>query len=75
MTAGYDNALSLSCIEESDISTLEEHVEEKLRGLIEQSSFYKHVKPFKCLPGHIKTLNTLRVKAEQFIASKKKTKF
>lgn len=75
MTAGYDNALSLSCIEESDISTLEAHVEEKLRGLIEQSSSYRDVKPFKFLPGHIKTLNTLRVKAEQFIASKKNQNF
>lgn len=73
ISAGYDNAIPLSNLDEDDIVILEAHTTTKLKELIKKNSLYSEVEPFQFLPGHKKTILNLRVKAEQFLENKKKT--
>lgn len=59
ISAGYDNALSISDLNECDIDILQPHVQDKLKDLLSQSNVYKDSEQFVFLPGHKKTLFSL----------------
>lgn len=70
ISAGYDNALSISDLNEDDIQILEQHATEN-SNIIGESNLYSTDGPFRFLPGHKKTLYTLRRKAEDFLKQSK----
>lgn len=74
ISAGYDNALSISDLNECDIDILQPHVQDKLKDLLSQSNVYKDCEQFVFLPGHKKTLFSLRDKAKEFVEQKKQSK-
>lgn len=66
---GYNDPISLSGINEQEIETIEQFVNDNLHTLSEQ---YSCLKPFVFLPGHKKLLIGLGKKAEQFLQHTKK---
>lgn len=64
--AGYDNALSVVEIDESDIKLIEEFAEKKSQNLLTSCDIYSEVKPFQFLPGHKKLIHSLPQKVHQF---------
>lgn len=73
ISAGYDNALALTKLDENDIGILEAHAESKLKWLIEKSDLYDENEPFVFLLGHKKTILNLSEKVNQFLDEKKRT--
>lgn len=66
IAAGYDNALSIENIDESDIKLIEEHAEQKSKHLIKQLENYNLEDKFEFLPGHRKLLFYLKEKIREF---------
>lgn len=64
--AGYDNALSLSDLNEDDIVNLEVHVTAN-PNLISCVNSYDANNPFHFLPGHKKTLLSLSEKCKNYL--------
>lgn len=70
LSTGYDNAISLSDLTEQDIRDIEAHVTAN-PDIIADSYQYNTETPFVFLPGHQKTLFSLRDKAVEFLNLKK----
>lgn len=64
--AGYDNAISIADITETDIDIIETYATENLQSVLEESKTYVKVKPFAFLPGHKKLLLGLPDKIHSF---------
>lgn len=66
--AGYDNAISVSEIEDKDILIIEEHVRahKNQQLLVEELQAYANVTTFSFLPGHRKLLLALPQKVHSF---------
>lgn len=71
ISAGFDNALSIADLSDSDINIIQNHAQQNLKELISQSTVYRNTEQFVFLPGHKKTLISLSVKAKEFIEQKK----
>lgn len=68
---GFDNALSLSALDESDIKIIENLASIKLKDLINKCPLYSGDEPFEYSPGHKKTILNLCIKAQEFLSDKK----
>lgn len=75
-SAGYDSALSISELNDDDITVIENHVLQKSELLKNSDSYTENLaenSPFTFLPGHRKLLFTLKSKATNFIEENKKS--
>lgn len=71
--AGYDNAISFSDFDDTDIKTIENCAWEKASDLLELSEVYSSSKPsFIFLPGHRKLLLSLPKAINSFTTKKRK---
>lgn len=64
--SGYENAMSLSGIDEKELNGIQKFVDGNLRSLVEKNQQYSTSNPFSFLPGHKKLLFILGKKAEEY---------
>lgn len=74
-SAGYDSALSIADLNESDISIIQNHISNNAHHLLKEHVSYADKEKLVFLPGHKKLILGLRTKVQQFIDfSKQKVK-
>lgn len=76
ISSGYDCALSISEIDDTDIQLIENHIKSNpylLKGCKAYSEIIGENNTFTLLPGHKKLLYTLNKKAKEFIIERKKS--
>lgn len=71
ISAGYDNALSIAELDETDINVLQTYTQTNLKSLLDESTFYKNCEKFEFLPGHHRTILKVSEKAKEYIEKKK----
>lgn len=71
---GFDNAISISELNNDDIKIIEEFVETNLKHIVEKSGIYDLKEKFVFLPGHRKLILSLPKRLEEFENNKKKRK-
>lgn len=71
-SAGYDSAISIADLNESDILLIQNHVSSKATDLLSTHEAYAQQEKFEFLPGHRKLILGLRNKVKDFINSKNK---
>lgn len=71
ISAGYDNALSIAELDETDINVLQTYTQTNLKSLLDESTLYKNCEKFEFLPGHQRTILKISEKAKEYIEKKK----
>lgn len=70
-SAGYDSALSIADLNESDIIVIQDHVSNKARHLVKEHKSYANNEKFEFLPGHRKLVLGLRKRVNDFNTNNK----
>lgn len=74
VTAGYDNAISISEFNENDLEIVQNYTCGNLKELVKQYEVYNSEGQFEFLPGHRKLLLALPNKVQSYLKEKLKSK-